>query len=69
MVSFRALALSLVVPLVSALTAQQIVENINTLTAKSKALQAPAQSITLINGPLIVVGLGPFPVCSPIHDM
>jgi len=64
MVSIRALALSLVVPLVSALTAQQIVQNIQTLTTKSQALQAPAQSISIVNGPLILIGQGPFPVCA-----
>jgi hypothetical protein len=45
----------------AALTPQQIVSNINTLTFKSQQLQAPAQSINIINGPLIAVGLGPFP--------
>jgi len=65
MVSLRVLALSAIsigLPLVSALTAQEIVSNINALTTKSQNLQAPAQSINIINGPLIVVGLGPFPV-------
>jgi hypothetical protein len=33
------------------------------ITQKSQALQAPAQSISLINGPLILIGQGPFPVC------
>ncbi|KZL63279.1 uvi-1 protein [Colletotrichum incanum] len=42
-------------------TPEQVVQNIRTVTTKSQALQAPAQSITIINGPLIVVGLGPFP--------
>ncbi|KAK6544056.1 hypothetical protein TWF694_000769 [Orbilia ellipsospora] len=49
------------VPAFSQLTPQEVVENINILTAKSQALQAPANSITIINGPLIVIGLGPFP--------
>ena len=44
-----------------AITPAQAVDNIRMLTTKSQALQAPAQSITLINGPLIIVGLGPFP--------
>jgi hypothetical protein len=64
MVSLRALAVSAVAftaPLVSALTADQIVSNIQSLTTKSQALQAPAQSITILNGPLIVIGQGPFP--------
>ncbi len=43
------------------LTPAQVVSNIRTLTTKSQALQAPAQSITIINGPLIVIGQGPFP--------
>ncbi|OLN93971.1 hypothetical protein CCHL11_03473 [Colletotrichum chlorophyti] len=44
-----------------ALTPQQIVSNIQMLTSKSQALQAPAQSITILNGPLIIIGQGPFP--------
>lgn len=44
------------------MTPSQVVDNIKSLTTKSQALQAPAQSISIINGPLIVVGLGPFPV-------
>ena len=64
MVSLRTLALSAVAfaaPLVSALTTADIVDNIRTLTTKAQALQAPAQSITVINGPLIIIGQGPFP--------
>ncbi|KAI9146826.1 hypothetical protein HJFPF1_13394 [Paramyrothecium foliicola] len=44
-----------------ALSAKQMVDNIRTLTTKSQALQAPSQSITILNGPLIVIGQGPFP--------
>jgi len=44
-----------------ALTPAQIVSNIQMITQKSQALQGPAQSITIINGPLIVIGQGPFP--------
>jgi hypothetical protein len=40
---------------------KQIVDNLKSLTEKSQKLQAPAQSITIINGPLVVVGQGPFP--------
>lgn len=39
----------------------QIVETIKELTQKAQALQAPAQSINLTNGPLIIIGQGPFP--------
>ncbi|EOA91472.1 hypothetical protein ACJQWK_03078 [Exserohilum turcicum] len=64
MVSFRnffTATLALASPISAALTAVQITGNIKTLTSKSMAIQAPAQSITIVNGPLIVVGLGPFP--------
>jgi hypothetical protein len=44
------------------LTAPDVIVNINALTTKSQALQSPAQSISIINGPLIVIGQGPFPV-------
>jgi len=68
MVSLRTLAVSAIAfasTLVSAeLTPQQIVSNINALTEKSMKLQAPAQSISIINGPLIIIGQGPFPVCA-----
>jgi hypothetical protein len=47
---------------VAQLTPAQAVDNIRSLTTKSQALQAPAQSITIVNGPLVVIGLGPFPV-------
>ncbi|EMD59780.1 hypothetical protein COCSADRAFT_30546 [Bipolaris sorokiniana ND90Pr] len=54
-------ALALAAPISAALTPAQIVDNIKMLTTKSQALQGPAQSITIINGPLIVIGQGPFP--------
>ncbi|CAN9101752.1 hypothetical protein CUC08_Gglean008568 [Alternaria sp. MG1] len=64
MVSFRnffTAAVALSVPVAAQLSPAQVVSNIRTLTQKSQALQAPAQSITIINGPLIVIGQGPFP--------
>lgn len=67
MVSFRSLVTGavalLAVPALAAITPAQMVENIKTLTVKSQALQGPAQSITIINTPLIIIGQGPFPVC------
>lgn len=41
--------------------ATQIVTTIKVLTQRSQELQAPAQSISLLNGPLIIIGQGPFP--------
>lgn len=49
-------------PVMAALTAKDIVTNINILTDKSQKLQQPANSINILNGPLIVIGQGPFPV-------
>ncbi|KAK2053169.1 hypothetical protein LY76DRAFT_582239 [Colletotrichum caudatum] len=46
---------------VSQLTPEDVVGNIKTLTMKSQALQAPAKDITIVNGPLIIIGQGPFP--------
>jgi hypothetical protein len=42
-------------------TAADIINGINALTSLLQKLQAPANSITIINGPLVVVGLGPIP--------
>lgn len=66
MVSLRSLvtgAVALMAATVNAaLTPQQIADGINRITEKSRALQEPAQSITIVNAPLIVIGQGPFPV-------
>ncbi|KAF3901322.1 hypothetical protein ABW20_dc0101760 [Dactylellina cionopaga] len=59
--AFTAALALLSAPSFAALTAQQMTDNINSLTMKSQGLQRPARSITLLNGPLIVVGLGPLP--------
>ncbi|GAQ91769.1 hypothetical protein KFL_008490030 [Klebsormidium nitens] len=64
--ALRLLALSalllLCAPTTSAsATPRQLVDSIKRATQQGQALQAPAQSITIINGPLIVIGQGPFP--------
>ncbi|KAK4141745.1 uncharacterized protein C8A04DRAFT_30586 [Dichotomopilus funicola] len=64
MVSFRSLfagAAILAAPIMAALSPEQIAAGINSITEKTQALQAPAQSITLVNAPLIIIGQGPFP--------
>ncbi|KAI2633414.1 hypothetical protein GGS21DRAFT_134270 [Xylaria nigripes] len=45
----------------AAATPQQIADGIKSITQKSLALETPAQSITIVNAPLIVIGQGPFP--------
>lgn len=50
-------------------TTEQIVASLNTLTDKSQDLQAPAETITAVNGALIVVGQGPFPVSISISSL
>lgn len=56
------------------LSASQIISNIQLLTSKSQALQVPAQSISILNGPLVVIGQGPIPVrlleiCSVVLEL
>ncbi|EAQ88242.1 predicted protein [Chaetomium globosum CBS 148.51] len=45
----------------AAVTPQQITNALGSLTQKAKDLNAPAQSITVLNLPLIIIGQGPFP--------
>ncbi|KAI0458511.1 UVI-1 [Xylaria acuta] len=45
----------------AALTPAQIADSLKTITVQSQKLQGPAQSITIVNAPLIVIGQGPFP--------
>lgn len=47
---------------IAAATPRQIADGIKSLTQKSQALKAPAETITIINAPLIIIGQGPFPV-------
>jgi len=47
------------------LTASEIVDNINVITTMSQDLQAPANSINILSGPLFLIGQGPFPVSPP----
>ncbi|CAK1356345.1 hypothetical protein CB0940_00037 [Cercospora beticola] len=46
----------------SDISAANIVEAIKSLTAKTQELGAPANTITATNGPLLVIGEGPYPV-------
>ncbi|KAI1809996.1 UVI-1 [Poronia punctata] len=45
----------------AALTPDQIADGIKQITKKSQDLQEPAQSITILNAPLLIIGQGPFP--------
>ncbi|KAI0469018.1 hypothetical protein F4859DRAFT_488248 [Xylaria cf. heliscus] len=45
----------------AAATPQQIADGIKSITEKSQALQTPAQSISILNAPLIAIGQGPLP--------
>jgi len=54
-------AVALAIPALAALTPAQIVSNLEMITQKSMALQAPAKTITLVNAPLLVIGQGPLP--------
>jgi hypothetical protein len=64
MVSFRTIlttAMALAVPITAAITPAEVVTNIKKLTMKSQAIQPAANSISIVNGPLIIIGQGPFP--------
>jgi len=63
MVSFKAItsALALATGIAAQATPTQVVADIESLTTKTLALQPQADMITLVNGPLIIIGQGPFP--------
>jgi hypothetical protein len=66
MVSLRSLiaaAALIAAPVMAAVTPTQLTDGIKKVTMQSQMLQADAQSITIINAPLIIIGQGPFPVC------
>jgi len=66
MVSIRSLFTSAVammaLPVMGAVTPQQIAGTLKDITDLSLKLQKPAQAITIVNAPLIIIGQGPFPV-------
>ncbi|EHK97582.1 UVI-1h [Glarea lozoyensis ATCC 20868] len=63
MVSIRNIlaAMALSIPVIAQTTPAQVVQNIQLITQKSQALQTPAQTINILNGPLILIGQGPYP--------
>ncbi|KAK4466808.1 hypothetical protein QBC42DRAFT_335305 [Cladorrhinum samala] len=65
MVSIRSLFTSAVammaLPVMGAVTPQQIAGTLKDITDLSLKLQKPAQAITIVNAPLIIIGQGPFP--------
>ncbi len=72
MVSLRSLvagAALIVAPVMAALSPAQLTEGLNKLTSQAQGLQSVAQSITIVNAPLIVIGQGPFPVCLCSHRL
>jgi hypothetical protein len=51
-------------------TAPELVSSIQALTGKCNALQAPANSVTVVNGPLILSKQGPYPqIISGLQDI
>lgn len=57
-----AVALAATTVVTAAATPQQVIDGFRLLTQKARELESPAQSITIVNAPLIVIGQGPFPV-------
>lgn len=65
MVSVRnilAAVVAIAIPAIVQATPAQIVQKLKQMTEKTQTLQGPATSLDLVNGPLIAVGEGPFPV-------
>jgi LPS O-antigen subunit length determinant protein (WzzB/FepE family) len=42
-----------------------VVQSINTLTIKTQNLIEPANQLTVLNAPLLIIGQGPWPVRLP----
>jgi len=62
MVSFRSLVIAaFAIPALAVTSPKDVSNNINSLTMKSQSLIEPAQSLTILNGPLVVAGQGPLP--------
>ncbi|KAL2194704.1 UVI-1 [Corynascus similis CBS 632.67] len=64
MFSLRSLvagAILMAAPVLAAVTPQQIADSLKSITKQARELQAPAQSITNVNAPLIIIRQGPLP--------
>ncbi|KAH7084179.1 hypothetical protein FB567DRAFT_550204 [Paraphoma chrysanthemicola] len=62
--------LAIAAPIAAQSPSAQIVANLELLTSKTEALQPIASSISIINGPLIIIGQGPFPqIISGLQDI
>jgi hypothetical protein len=59
---FTAFLVTCLATVASCIPAQQVADNINQLTTLSRNLQTPAKSLTILDGPLLAVGQGNFPV-------
>lgn len=55
----------------SALTGVQVVQNIDTITTKSRVLIEPVKQLSIMNAPLLLIGQGPWPVSldHPFHSL
>ncbi|KAH7071892.1 hypothetical protein BKA63DRAFT_492555 [Paraphoma chrysanthemicola] len=62
--------LAIAAPIAAQSQSAQIVANLELLTSKIEALQPIASSISVVNGPLIIIGQGPFPqIISGLQDI
>lgn len=64
-----AVALAATTVVTAATTPQQVVEGFRLLTQKAQALVPVAESINIINTPLIAIGQGPFPVSAIVDTV
>jgi hypothetical protein len=68
MVSLRSLVAGIafiVVPIIATLTPSQVADGLEQMAHESLALEPTANSISILNAPLIIIGQGPFPVRHP----
>jgi hypothetical protein len=52
-------------PVIQALTPAQLAADLESLATDSQNLEPTANSITILNAPLIVINEGPYPACAP----
>jgi hypothetical protein len=60
---FHTLILAGFAAVASCIPAEMVANNINQITTLSRNLQTPAKGLTILDGPLLAVGQGNFPVC------
>lgn len=64
---FTALLVAGFAAVASCIPAQQVADNLGQLTTLSRNIQTPAKGLTILDGPLLLTGMGNFPVSRGYH--